>query len=253
MKIISWNISGLRAVYRKGFLDWLKKEKPDILCLQEVKASQNQLPWDLTIVDDYQFYLNSAEKSGYSGVAVYSKIKPKDVGLRIGLERFDQEGRVIILEFSQFTLFNLYLPHGGRGKENLAYKLEAYQFLLKKIKTVSRPLILVGDFNVAREEIDLARPKQNQNNIMFTPEERRQINKLIQIGLVDSFRSLHPEPGHYTWWPYGFSARERNLGWRIDYIFVSQQLRPFLEDAWIQKNVSLSDHAPIGIKLALPY
>ncbi len=250
MKIISWNVNGLRAVYRRGFLGWLRKESPDILCLQEVKADQNQLPWDLTFVADYQFYLNSAQKSGYSGVAVYSRIKPKKIEGKIGLGRFDQEGRVLILYFDQFILFNLYLPHGGRQKENLAYKLEAYSFLLKRISSFSQPLILAGDFNVAHQEIDLVRPKENQNNIMFTPEEREQIDRLIDLGLIDSFRHLYPDKtGVYSWWPYGFDARERNLGWRIDYIFISGSLSSKLRAAFIQKEVDFSDHAPIGIEI----
>lgn len=251
MRIVSWNVNGLRAVYRKGFLEWLKKEEPDILCLQEVKANQDQLPWDLIVVSDYQFYLNSAEKSGYSGVAVYSRVRPQKIEEKIGLERFDQEGRGLIFYFDQFILFNLYLPHGGRQKENLAYKLRAYSYLLEKIRTFSEPLILAGDFNVAHQEIDLARPKENQNNIMFTPEEREQINKLLGLGFIDSFRYFYPDKTDaYTWWPYAFEARKKNLGWRIDYFFVSQKISTALRDSWIEKEVELSDHAPIGIELS---
>jgi len=251
MKIVSWNVNGLRSVAQKGFLDWLKQVNADIVCLQEVKAGLDQLPWYLTRAGEYHFYLNEARKKGYSGVAVYTKKEPNRVSGQLGFSRFDQEGRMLLLEYPEFILINLYLPHGGRGKENLPYKLEVYRYLLSflKQKLSGRKVILAGDFNVAHQEIDLARPKENQNSIMFTPEERKQIDQLVDLGFIDSFRHFHQEGGHYTWWPYGFQARKRNLGWRIDYIFVSSDLKPALKSISIQKEVDLSDHSPLVLNL----
>ena len=168
----------------------------------------------------------------------------------MGLERFDQEGRILKLKYPDFTLINLYTPHGGRQKENLDYKLKVYNRLLKYLqKFKDRNIILIGDFNIAHQEVDLARPKQNQNNIMFTQEERKRINQIIDLGFLDTFREFHKEGGHYTWWPYFVNARKRNLGWRIDYIFVSKKLVPKLRDAFILSEVMGSDHCPIGIEI----
>ncbi len=238
----------MRSVYQKGLLDWLKKEEPDILCLQEIKIQVKQLPPELSKLNGYHSYFHSASRPGYAGTATYTKEKPLSVKEEIGLERFDKEGRAIELKYPDFTLINLYLPHGGRKKENLAYKLEVYAYLfnyLQKIK--AKNIILIGDFNIAHEEIDLARPKQNKNNIMFTAEERKQIDKLTEIGFVDTFRKFNKKPGNYTWWPYFAKARERNLGWRIDYVFVSSALAEKVKNAFILTAVMGSDHCPIGI------
>lgn len=252
MKILSWNVNGLRAIYRKGFLDWFRKTKAGVVCLQEIKAEEEQLPLDVKNVDGYYSYFNSARKRGYAGVAVYSKIEPKRVERRLGLKRFDSEGRILRLEYSNFTLVNLYLPYGGRKKENLGYKLETYKKLLAFLeKNRDKKLIVVGDFNVAHQEIDLARPRQNKHNIMFTLNERKQIDKIIETGLIDTFRRFHGEGGHYTWWPYFANARERNLGWRIDYVFISRLLAPMLRKAFILSNVKGSDHCPVGIDINL--
>jgi exodeoxyribonuclease-3 len=250
LKILSWNINGIRAVYKKGFLDWLGNSRADIVCLQETKAQEDQLPFDLTRPKDYFSYFNSAKKKGYGGVAVYTKNKPLKVESRFGLKRFGQEGRFLKFKYPAFTLINLYLPHGGRGKENLDYKLKVYRRLISYLKRAkNKNLILIGDFNVAHQEIDLARPKENKNNIMFTPKERGQINRIIKLGYVDSFRKFHKRGGYYTWWAYIAQARERNLGWRIDYAFVSKPLVTKLKDAFILPKVKGSDHCPIGIKL----
>lgn len=250
MKIISWNVNGLRAVYKKGFLKWLKESQADIVCLQEIKIQIGQLLPGLIGPKDYYVYFNSATKPGYSGVAIYTKQKPLVIEKRMGMERFDQEGRMLKLEYPDFTLINLYLPHGGRGKENLDYKLEVYNCLLNYLKNLqNEKLILVGDFNIAHQEIDLARPKQNQNNIMFTPEERKQIDRIIELGFADTFRKFNKQAGHYTWWPYIANARERNLGWRIDYAFASKTLTPKLQNAFILNEVTGSDHCPIGIEI----
>ena len=250
MKILSWNVNGIRAVYKKGFLDWLKKSRADIVCLQETKAQKEQLPFNLTNPRNYYSYFNSAQKKGYSGVAIYSKEKPRKIEFDLGLKRFDKEGRFLRLEFSDFNLINLYLPHGGRQKENYGYKLEVYERLIKYLKKLKKEkIVLIGDFNIAHQEIDLARPKDNVKNIMFTPRERKQIERIVKLGFTDSFRKFNQESGHYTWWPYFRNCRERNLGWRIDYAFVSKALVAKLKDAFILSKVKGSDHCPIGIKI----
>lgn len=250
MKILSWNVNGIRAVYQRGFLEWLAETRAGIVCLQEIRAQKEQLPPELIKPKGYQAFFNLAHKKGYAGVAIYSKENPLKIEQKLGLERFDTEGRMLSLEYPEFTLINLYLPHGGRQKENLAYKLEVYHQLLDYLKkTPKENIILIGDFNIAHQEIDLARPKENQDNIMFTPEERKQIDKIIALGFVDTFREFHQAGGHYTWWPYFAKARERNLGWRIDYVFVSKSLAPQLKDAFILPEVKGSDHCPIGIEV----
>jgi len=250
LKILSWNVNGLRAVYKRNFLEWLNQSQADIVCLQEIKIQAEQLPFDLAKPSNFFSYFNSASKKGYSGVAVYAKIKPLKVETSLGLERFDHEGRFLKLEFPDFDLINLYLPHGGRQKENLDYKLEAYDYLFKYLKHQEKQkLVLIGDFNIAHQEIDLARPKQNKNNIMFTQEERKQIDRLINLDFTDSFRRFHKEGENYTWWPYFANARQRNLGWRIDYVFTSKSFLPKLKSAFILPEVHGSDHCPIGIQL----
>jgi len=250
MKILSWNVNGLRAIYKKGFWEWFEKIKADIICLQETKIQDEQLSFDLVKLKNYSSFFNSASKKGYSGVGVFSKKRPLSVKRKLGLKRFDNEGRFLELQYPEFTLINLYLPHGGRQKENLAYKLKVYQFLFKYLQKMNKQkLILIGDFNIAHQEIDLARPKQNKNNIMFTPKEREQIDRLIDLGFTDSFRKFYKEGGHYTWWPYLANARQRNLGWRIDYAFVSKRLTPNLKKSFILSQVKGSDHCPIGIEI----
>ena len=250
MKIISWNVNGLRAIYKKGFWEWFEKIKADIVCLQETKIQEEQLSLDLVRLKNYSSFFNSASKKGYSGVGVFSKKSPLVVKRKLGLDRFDDEGRFLELQYPEFTLINLYLPHGGRQKENLAYKLKVYQSLFKYLQKMNKQkLILIGDFNIAHQEIDLARPKQNKKNIMFTPKEREQIDKLVELGFTDSFRKFHKDDGHYTWWPYFANARQRNLGWRIDYAFVSKKLVPNLKKSFILSLVQGSDHCPIGIEI----
>ncbi|MBN2015262.1 exodeoxyribonuclease III [Candidatus Dojkabacteria bacterium] len=250
MEILSWNVNGLRAVYKKGFLEWLHKAKPDILCLQETKAQEDQLPFDLTSLSSYITYFNSAKKKGYSGVAIYTKEKPSIVKSTLGQYQFDKEGRILNLKFKNFRLINLYIPHGGRKKEKLSYKLEVYEELFKYIKRFKKEkLILTGDFNIAHEEIDLKRPKQNLDNIMFTEEERQKLDKLIGLNFIDTFRYLNPRKKTYSWWPYFNDARERNLGWRIDYIFTSKSLKRKIKKAFILTDVKGSDHCPVGVEL----
>ena len=247
MKIFSCNVNGIRAAERKDFSRWFKKSKTDILCLQEVKAQKEQLSDNLLYPKGYSSYFNFANKKGYSGVAIYSKQKPLKVKYELGLKRFDQEGRMIELEYSNFTLINLYVPHGGRKKENLKYKLESYSHLLKYLRRrKNKQTVLIGDFNIAHQEIDLARPKGNKNNIMFTLEERSQIDQLLSSGFVDSFRKMNQKGGNYTWWSYAFNARERNVGWRIDYAFVTDEIN--IKKAFILPKINISDHCPISLE-----
>ncbi len=249
----------------KDFLGWLRKSGADIVCLQEIKAQMEQVPADLINPAGYFSFYNPAQKKGYSGVAVYTKQKPLKVANKMGFKRFDDEGRILRMDFKGFTLVNLYLPHGGRDKGNLGYKLKVYEYLLKYLRKSSprlarresrraalpkgREKILIGDFNIAHSELDLARPKQNQKNIMFTPEERAQLDKLMKLGFVDAFRKAHPTEKKYTWWPYFANARARNLGWRIDYTFVSRKLAPKVKSAQILSNITGSDHCPISVEI----
>lgn len=250
MKIISWNVNGLRAVYRRNFADWLVKSGADMVCLQEIKAKDEQIPAELHQLSDYKLFTNPAQKPGYAGVAVFTKIKPLVVETKIGLTRFDDEGRFLKLKFPDFELINFYLPHGGRKKENLDYKLKVYDRILSYLlPVISYKLVVVGDFNIAHTELDLARPKDNQKNIMFTPEERAKLNHLIDLGFIDTFRKYHKQGHNYTWWPYFRNARARNLGWRIDYGFVSRSLAQKLKDAFIMKEVLGSDHCPVGLEI----
>jgi len=250
MKIISWNVNGLRANYKKGFLDWFKNTKADIYCLQEVRATKEQLPRELLEIKGFFCFLNSAKKPGYSGTAIYSKKEPENITKELGLNKFDEQARMLRVDFPDFILINFYIPHGGRAKENLPYKMESYEVILAYLKKMKdKKVIVVGDFNIAHQKIDLARPKDNKNNIMFTKEEREQIDKIIALGYVDSFRQFNKQEGNYTWWPYFNNARERNIGWRIDYIFVSKLMTKDLKNAFIKDKVMGSDHCPIGIEL----
>ena len=254
MKIISWNVNGIRSAHKKGFWKSVETINPDIVCLQEIKAQKNNLeelfPTGLFTTPQYHFYSNPANKPGYSGVAVLTKKQPVSIKDRLILSRFDEEGRILELKYPEFTLINLYIPHGGRIKENLPYKLEVYNQLLKHLKEIKETnIILTGDFNIAHTEMDLARPKENRNNTMFTPEERDKISELLSMGFVDSFRKFDNKNGGYTWWPYAYEARERNLGWRLDYIFVSRAFSSKLKSAFILPGVRGSDHCPVGIEI----
>lgn len=252
MKILSWNVNGLRSVYRNGFMQWLKESNAEIICLQEIKAQESQLPEELLKPVGYNSYFSSAGKRGYSGVAIYTKKKPLLVEKTLGLTRFDQEGRILKVDYPNFSLLNVYLPHGGRQKENFKYKLQAYLALFKSLNSMqNKKVVLIGDFNIAHKEIDLARPKQNKNNTMFTSEERKQIDRLIELGFVDTFRLFHQENGYYSWFPYAFDARKRNLGWRIDYALVSKNLKSRIKNSSILKEIAGSDHCPILMEIEI--
>lgn len=248
MKIYSWNVNGIRSVFRTTFMDWLKAADPDIVCLQEIKADVNDLTDGYKEIDGYYAYFHSAKKKGYAGTAIYTKIKPLSVETELGMGLFDDEGRGLRLNFPDFTLFDFYIPHGGRDKEDLGYKLEVYRALFDALQPLAdRNTILAGDFNIAHTEQDLYFPKQNANNIMFTPEERKQIDTLVDLGYTDTFRYKHPDKKSFTWWPYMRDLRERDIGWRIDYILVGKPLVPKIEDAFTQKETLGSDHCPYGI------
>lgn len=252
IRLVSWNVNGIRAVAKKGFLQWMEEENADIVCLQETKADIGQLGEELTHIPGYDSHFCSGIKKGYSGVAVYTKIKPLQVLTGLGCERFDCEGRTLIMEYPQFTLINCYFPNGKASVERLQYKLEFYEAFLEyanRLREDGKPLIFCGDLNTAHRPIDLARPKENEKTSGFLPEERAWLDKVADHGYLDTFRLFENGGGHYTWWDMRTRARERNAGWRIDYFWISPDLRPYLKDAFIKAEVIGSDHCPIGIQL----
>lgn len=252
MKLISWNINGIRAAYKKGLYNWLNEEKPDVLCIQEIKAMPDQIPNNLKNLSDYLLFVNSSGKKGYSGVATFTKKKPTKVIKNFGIEKFDIEGRIIITDFSNFALFNIYFPNGKKNQERLKYKLDFYDSFLSYIDNYrlnEKNIIVCGDFNTAHKEIDLARPKQNEKNSGFLPIERLWIDKFIEHGYVDTFRHFNKNPNQYTWWDQKTRSRERNVGWRIDYFFVNIELLPKISNAFILYDIMGSDHCPIGIEI----
>lgn len=253
MRLLSWNVNGVRAVHRKGFLDWLKKASPDVLCLQETKCQIDQIPPELAADHGYCVEWESGERKGYSGVATFSRIKPLRVDRGLGFDAFDKEGRVIAFAYPDFTLFNIYFPNGKMSPERLKFKLEFYESFLKTVdryrKKGEGKIIVCGDVNTAHKDIDLARPKENRKISGFLPEECAWIDKLLAHGFVDTFREFEKGPGHYSWWDMQSRARERNVGWRIDYFFISENLRPRLKKAFILPEVLGSDHCPVGIDL----
>ena len=251
-KMLSWNVNGIRAAKGKGFLDWFYKESPDILCLQETKAHTEQLDADLKEPAGYHAYWNYPERKGYSGVAVFTKEKPLDVRYDFGDSGLDLEGRVIIAGYPGFTLFNIYFPNGKSGQERLNYKMAFYDVFLKyadSLKDAGKKLVICGDVNTAHNEIDLARPKENSGVSGFLPVERAWMDKFISHGYADTFRHFNKEPKQYTWWDMKSGARARNVGWRIDYFFVSGNLLSSVTQAFIMPGVMGSDHCPIGIVL----
>ncbi|MCR4330487.1 MAG: exodeoxyribonuclease III [Patescibacteria group bacterium] len=255
MKIISWNVNGLRAIHRKdGFLDFLKKEKPDMLCLQETKASEEQLPDELrSIAGYYAYFASSKVKKGYSGVAIYTKEKPTKVEYGLGIKKFDDEGRTLVVHFKNFVLLNVYFPNGGGGPDRLQYKLDFYDAFLayiEKLRKKEKKIIFCGDVNTAHEAIDLARPKENEKNTGFLPEERAWIDEVIAQGFVDVFRHFYPDKtGAYTYWDMKTRARDRNVGWRIDYFFVSNILSTKITAIKILSEVYGSDHCPVTMEI----
>lgn len=249
MKLISWNVNGIRACLNKGFSDFFKNIDADIFCIQETKCQKDQIDLEF---EGYTSYWNSAEKKGYSGTAIFTKIKPLNATYGIGIEEHDKEGRVITLEFKDFYLVNVYTPNSKRELERLDYRQiwedEIRKYLLKLNKNKS--VIMCGDLNVAHKEIDLKNPKTNRRNAGFTDEERAKMTELLEAGFTDSFRYLYPtKENAYSWWSYMGHAREKNVGWRIDYFIVSSDFEKNIEDAMIFSEVMGSDHCPVGLEI----
>ncbi|NLB41421.1 MAG: exodeoxyribonuclease III [Clostridiales bacterium] len=252
MKLYSWNVNGIRAVQKKGFVDWVLKESPDILCLQETKAHFSQLDEELTQIDGYESYWNAPARKGYSGVATYTKEKPLSVQYGIGVDRIDEEGRIIVTEYPSFTLLNIYFPNGQKDQDRLDYKLDFYDEVLEycnELVTDGKKVIICGDFNTAHHPIDLTNPKANEKYSGFLPIERESLSKWIDCGFVDSFRHFYPETVKYSWWSYRMQARPKNVGWRIDYFLVSGNMIDDVKDAEIRNDVMGSDHCPVVLHL----
>jgi exodeoxyribonuclease III len=250
MRITTWNVNGIRAALGKGLKEWIAVETPDVLCLQEIKAAHHQLTDEQKQFPDYEVVWNSAERLGYSGVATFFKTAPIEVSLGLGEPRFDVEGRVICSRHSDFSLYNIYFPNGQRGQARLDYKLDFYDRLLKicaEKLDQGENIILTGDFNTAHRPIDLRNPKENEKNSGFLPEERAWVDRYLQHGFVDIYRHLYPERVQYTWWTYISGARQRNVGWRIDYFLVSEKLASRVKDVIIQDNIPGSDHCPVTL------
>jgi exodeoxyribonuclease-3 len=252
MKMVCWNVNGIRAAYRKGLLGWIKKDAPDILCLQETKANYEQLPEELKEIPGYVSYFTSArDRSGYSGLALFTKVQPETIEYGMGIDRFDTEGRTMIVHYSDFVLCNIYFPNGKASPERLRFKMEYYDAFLQYLADLRRkgvPVIICGDVNTAHREIDIARPRENQKRSGFLPEERAWIDRLIASGFRDTFRTQHPDEVRWSWWDLKTRARERNVGWRIDYFFVSADLMPRISRSFIEDDVTGSDHCPVGIE-----
>lgn len=252
LTIFSWNVNGIRAVQNKGFMDWFENHGGDIICLQETKAQPDQLSDSVKNIKGFNSFWFSAQKKGYSGVAVYTNIQPVNVINGFGNEIFDNEGRVIIAEYEKFVLANVYFPNGGRGPERVKYKLDFYDqlfFYLEKNYRDRKGIIVTGDFNTAHKEIDLARPKENVKTSGFLPEEREWIDRIINLGYTDVFRTFNDKPAQYTYWDQITRSRERNVGWRIDYFMVSGDFVPKVKDAKIHPEVTGSDHCPVSITI----
>lgn len=282
LTLLTWNVVSMRNVLDKAnlapagqppltFLQWLEKAGPDVICFQETKLQEHQVPDALRSPLGYHTAWNFAEKKGYSGVATFSREKPLQTGQGFGVQRFDSEGRVLMTEFAGFTLFNVYFPKAYSAREvdtarkegaanaetmagRLPFKLAFYDTFLEHVdslKARGKKIVICGDFNTAHQEIDLARPKANKDTSGFLPEERAWMDKLISHGYVDTYRQLNPNSSHYTWWSYRFKAREKDVGWRLDYFFISDNLLPALNNAFILKDVHGSDHCPAGITLKI--
>jgi len=253
MKLISWNVNGVRAVVKKGFLDWLDQAQPDILCLQETKAHVDQLAAEILTDHGYHTYWHSGERRGYSGVATFCKEEPLYVQEGLGIERYDAEGRVLVTEHENFLLYNIYFPNGQKDNERLQYKLDFYDDLLPIINEQvesGNNVVVTGDWNTAHHSIDLARPKQNVNTSGFMPIERKKLDMFVENGWIDTFRLFHQEGERYSWWTYRFGARERNVGWRIDYFFVNEGFIENIADADIHDEIMGSDHCPVSLELS---
>lgn len=251
----SWNVNGLRAVLNKDFVSVIKAEKPDILGLQETKLQEHQIPSELAELTGYRDFWSHAHRKGYSGTAVLSAFEPLSVEYAIGVEEFDTEGRIVILEYERFILFNIYFPNGQKDDERLGYKLRFYDRMLEVMqakRATGKMVIVTGDYNTAHHPIDLANPKENEKTSGFLPIERAWLDKIADHGWVDTFRMFHPEPQRYSWWSYRAGARPRNVGWRIDYFWVDAEHQNWVKDADIRDDIMGSDHCPVTLKITLP-
>jgi exodeoxyribonuclease-3 len=252
--IYSWNVNGLRAVLKNGFMDWFNSVQPDILCLQETRLLPGEVPAELQALDGYHVFWNPAEKRGYSGTAVFTKIEPVSVTIS-GLPEFDNEGRIQVINYNEFTLVNTYWPNSQEERKRLPYKLAfcaAIGSALDGLVKQGRNVIICGDFNIAHKEIDLARPKQNENNAGYYIEEREAMTAFLARGYVDVFRHLYPDTVKYSWWSYRTRGRERNVGWRLDYYCVNKDFMPRIKDIAICNDVLGSDHCPVCLTLKTP-
>ena len=253
MKIITWNVNGLRALLKKDALRSVLSLDPDVLCLQEIKARPEQVPEQARTLPGYHAIWNPAERAGYSGVITYCREQPQEVELGTGVSRFDHEGRVIRTRHEDFLLYNIYFPNGGRGKERVDYKLAFYARLLEVcdgLHAAGENVIIGGDFNTAHMPIDLKNPNENQTTSGFMPEERAWVQKYLEHGFVDLYRHLYPQREQYTWWTYRFNARQRGIGWRIDYFLASRALLPRIQQVVIHDEVMGSDHCPVALQIA---
>ena len=246
MKLVSWNVNGIRACLQKGFLDSFYQLDADIFCVQETKMQSGQA--DLEI-EGYHYYLNSAVKKGYSGTLIYSKEKPLNVFYGMNKEEHDQEGRLITLEFENYYVITCYTPNSQNELKRLSYRMKWEDDFLKYLESLDKPIILCGDLNVAHNEIDLKNDKTNHKNAGFTDQERAKFSELLNSGFIDTFRYKYPETEMYSWWSYMFKAREKNAGWRIDYFVVSEDLKENIKDAYIYTEIMGSDHCPVGVEL----
>jgi exodeoxyribonuclease-3 len=252
LRIYTWNVNGLRAAERKGFLGWFNHIQPDILCLQETKAEPGQLSPELLSPHGYRTFWSSAERKGYSGVGIYTRLDPVHVEPGLGVAQFDCEGRTLVADYGPFVLITSYVPNGSRDHSRVPFKMEYKQVLLEtceRLRAEGRSVIVCGDINTAHREIDLARPRQNQNTTGFLPIERAWIDQFLDLGYKDVFRELYPEREAYSWWAYWGKARERNVGWRLDCFYVSPDLMPQVEDSVIHDEVEGSDHCPVSLVL----
>lgn len=253
MRLISWNVNGVRAAHRNGFMDWFTQDTADIVCLQEVKATSEQVENLFSDINDYKIEWNSARtKAGYSGVATFSRVPYTKSEHGFGIDEFDNEGRIVLQEFEKFYLYNIYFPNGQRDQGRLDYKMRFYDSFLdhaENLRKTGKAIISCGDFNTAHTEIDLANPKANENTSGFLPIERAWLDKFVEHGYVDTFRLKNKEPENYSWWTYRFGARKRNIGWRIDYFFIDREHAHLVKDAFILNEVMGSDHCPVGIEI----
>ncbi|MCA1899529.1 MAG: exodeoxyribonuclease III [Chloroflexi bacterium] len=252
MRIITWNVNGIRAALGKNALDWAFQRQPDVLCLQEVKAREEQLSEEQRAALRLPHVWNAAQRAGYSGVATFFRRQPDEIVKGMGAEEFDVEGRVIQTVWDGVRLFNVYFPNGQRGYDRVAYKLDFYAYLLKlcgELRRRGEQIVITGDFNTAHMPIDLKNPKENEKTSGFLPEEREWVQKFLDNGFVDAYRRLYPDKVEYTWWTYRLNARQRGIGWRLDYFLVSESLMPRVRDVIIHGDVMGSDHCPVELIL----